>query len=187
MKSVFTGGIPAVGKTFLSNKLSQELDIQHIDTDDWREELKDDPKLKEWVDFFWNLDEEKYWEETTCEEHWQNIVNQSEAFWTIFKEKIIVMNEPTIFEGVNLLPHLMREINMKGVYLINNSVDEIFERNKKDPRWGKTVALQKMEAEAFVNCEGKKYAKEAEKYNYKVFTDINEAEKELFSLIRVLK
>jgi adenylate kinase family enzyme len=184
MKSVFIGGIPAVGKTFLANKVSKKFDILHVDTDVWREEMRESPELKKWVDFFWNLDEENYWKETTCEEQWKNLIEQSEAFWSVFKEKIINIKEPAIFEGVNLIPHLMKEIDVHGVYLVSDSVDEIFERNKKDPRWGETEELQKIEAEAFVNCESKKYKEEAEKYNYKVVTDVGDAEREVIRLIK---
>jgi hypothetical protein len=77
----------------------------------------------------------------------------------------------------------MKETNLKGVCLISNSVSEIFERNKKAPRWGSTEDLQLKEAEAFVNCEALHYKKEAEKYEYEVFTSIKEAEETLKSFI----
>tara|TARA_Y100000310_G_scaffold323497_1_gene383889 strand:+ start:607 stop:1164 length:558 start_codon:yes stop_codon:yes gene_type:complete len=183
MKSVFIGGIPVAGKSSLAKKLERELGILHVDTDLWRKELCKDENLKQWVMFFWNLNEAEYWEKTTCKEQWDNIVEQSEAFWPVFKQKIGDTREPTIFEGVNLLPNLMKETNLQGIYLISDSVEEIFERNKKDPRWGSTEELQRKEADSFVNCEAIMYRKEAEKYGYKVFTDVEKAEKMLTDFV----
>lgn len=77
----------------------------------------------------------------------------------------------------------MRDLSFSGVYLLGESFEETYRRNKEDPRWGNTEALQKKEAEMFYYCEGEKCKKEAEQYNFKSFSDIMEAEKELLSIL----
>lgn len=144
--------------------------------------------LSKWVNFFRDQDEKEYWEKTDCEQHWLNIKKQAEAFWPSYQKKIneIVSSDvPAIFEGVSILPHLAaKHLNFKGIYLINNSVEEVFDRIKVEPRCGKTKNLQKIEAEAFVKCDGVMYKKEAESYRYKVFTDTEKVEKEIYKYFR---
>jgi len=188
MKYVFISGIPAAGKSYIAERVAKTIGVMHIDIDEWREEMKSEPELKSWVDFFWNKNEEEYWRITSCEEHWENLKKQSEAFWpTILKriKKIQKSDKPAIFEGVNILPYLAhRDFPFKGIVLLGRSVEEIFERNKRSPRWGQSKELQKIEAEKFYNCEGPMYRKDAEKYNFKVFTDPIQAEKELLRLLQ---
>ncbi len=183
MKYFFITGIPAAGKSFLADKISKKLGILHVKIDDLRKELTNNPRFSDWVNFFYNQDEKKYYQSTSCEKQWENIKNQSEAIWPEIKKKInevIKTGKPAIFEAVNLLPHLIkRDFDFPGIILLGNSIEEIFERNKKAPRWGNTEELQKIEAEAFFNCEGGWYKKEAEKFGFKVFRDSNEAEKEI--------
>lgn len=189
MKYLFISGIPASGKSWLAAKIAKEFNLLHVNIDDLREEMAKDEELKKWVNFFFNQDEIEYWENTSCDQDWQNTRNQSEAFWPTIKEKIntiISEGRAAIFEGVNLLPHLMKEYKkeMSGIYLLGESFEVILKRNIKDPRWGNTEELQKKEAEMFYYCEGKKYKKEAEQYNYKTFKDINEGEKELVKMLK---
>lgn len=187
MKYVFISGIPASGKSYLAAKVAKTLDIQHFKIDDWREKFSKE-KHADWVDFFWNKNEEDYWGTTSCEEHWNNTVKQSEALWTEILSRIdniIRTGKPAIFEGVNILAHLAhRDLNFKGIFLLGESFEIILERNKQDPRWGQTEELQRKEAEVFYNCEGPKYKKEAEKYGFKTFIDPSLAEKELFKILR---
>lgn len=187
MKYAFIGGIPAAGKTYLAKKVSEMLGTAHFPTDNWRNDLRDDPALKKWVDFFWNLDEKKYYEETDCEGQWKNLRNQSEAFWPKFLKKIKdsqASGQPAIFEGVNILPHLARrDLDFSGIFLLGKSYETILERNKKQPRWGKTATLQEIEAKAFWNCERVRYKEEAERYNFKTFSDPALAEKELLKIL----
>lgn len=187
VKYIFIGGIPAAGKSYLAKKIAKSTGALHFKVDDWREEFRVN-KHADWIDFFWNKNESEYWDKISCEEHWQNIVKQSEALWTdIVKKirKVIKSGKPAIFEGVNILPHLAaKDINFPGIFLVGESLEAIFERNKKDPRWGQTETLQKKEAEIFYNCEGLIYKKEAEKYGFKVFYSSIEAEKELIGLLR---
>jgi shikimate kinase len=188
MKHVFISGIPASGKSYLAEKISKNLGILHVDMDDLREEMSKDPELKKWVEFFSSQDEGEYWDKTDCEQQYENLKKQSEAFWPTFQEKIdeiISSGQSAIFEGVNILPHLTsKRPNFPGVYLVSDSIEDIFVRNQIDPRWGKTKELQRREAEAFVNCEAKMYEQEAGKYGYKVFRDPKEAKEEIIKLLK---
>ena len=65
MQYVFIGGIPASGKSHLARKIAKTTGARHVEIDTWRDEMAVDPKLKYWVDFFWNLDEEKNWRTST--------------------------------------------------------------------------------------------------------------------------
>ncbi len=186
MKYFFISGIPASGKSWLASKMAKELNLLHVDIDNLRGEMTKDEKLKKWVNFFLDQDETEYWENTSCDQDWQNLKNQSEAFWPTIKNKIdsvITDGKPAIFEGVNLLPHLMKEYNeISGIYLLGESFELILKRNMEDPRWGKTEELQRKEAEMFYYYEGKKYKEEAERYGYKTFEDASEVEKEFKQL-----
>ncbi|MDO8522664.1 MAG: hypothetical protein Q7S12_00035 [bacterium] len=186
MKYAFISGIPASGKSYLAAKIAKEVGALHFKTDDWREGFRKNNNA-DWVDFFWNKNESEYWSKTNCTEHWKNIVKQSEALWPDVVKKIsevIKSGKPAIFEGINILPHLAkRDLDFGGVVLLGESVGAIFERNKKDPRWGETEELQLKEAEIFYNCEGQKYKSEAEKCGYKTFYNADVAEAELLKLL----
>ena len=187
MKYAFITGIPASGKSYLADKVARATRSLHINTDNWREELGKDDQFKSWVNFFYNKDEREYWKTTSCDDQWTNLVNQSEAFWPKFLEKIREIQKTkksAIFEGVNILPHLARrDLDFSGIALLGESFEIILERNKQDPRWGNTKELQIKEAEAFWNCERARYQQEAEKYGFKFFTDPVAAENELLKLI----
>jgi len=188
MNYTFISGIPASGKSYLAGKIAKAVGAAHIETDKWREEMKRDNKLRKWVDFFRDKNEVEYWDVTNCNEHWKNIKNQSEAFWPVILKnikKIQKSGKPAIFEGVNILPHLAaKDLLFPGIFLLGDSYEVVFERNKKDPRWGKTEKLQKKEAEAFFYCERLKYKEEAEKYGFKVFFNIKNAEEELLKIFK---
>ena len=184
---IFIGGIPASGKSYLAKKISDETGAFVLDLDTVREEMSKDSKLEYWVNFFFKQDEEKYLIETSCEEHWQNLVKQSEAFWPTILSKVkevMQSHKSAIFEGVNILPHLAaKDLQFPGIILVGNSLEDIFERNKKEPRWGKTEELQRKEAEAFYYCKGPKYEREAKKYGFETFTDQKLAEKKLLEYL----
>lgn len=188
MSYVFISGIPTSGKSFLANKLAKNLGAFHLDTDTLREEMGKDQKLEPWVNFYWNQDEKKYLTDTSCEEQWQNLVKQSEAFWPTILQKINEIKKThnsAIFEGDTILPHLAkRDLDFPGIYLLGESLEQTFERNKKAPRWGKTEELQKLEAEMFFNCERENYKREAEKYGFQTFTNSEDAEAELIKLLQ---
>ncbi|CAN5345584.1 hypothetical protein BH10PAT1_BH10PAT1_7330 [soil metagenome] len=188
MKYVFITGIPTAGKSYLAKKISEKTGCLHIDIDKWREEMAKDPKLERWVNFYWNVDEEKYLLEKTCDERWSDLTKQSETFWPTIENKIkeiVKSNKPAIFEGVNVLPHLaIKSFDFPGFCILGNSFEEIFERNKQSPRWGNTEKLQRMEAKDFFNCERLKYKAEAEKFGFKVYEDPNDAEEEILTILQ---
>lgn len=186
MNSVFITGVPAAGKSYLAQKVSKKLDIPVLKVDDLRKEMAEDPELKKWVMFFWDTDEKQHYTETSCQQQWQNIVNQSEAFWEFTKKRIqeFLVTNTGIVEGVSLLPHLVAELSLKGIVLTGESEQALFNRIKQSPRWGQTEELQRMEAKAFYQCEGKHYQQEAEKYGFPTFSSADEAEKVLVELIK---
>lgn len=189
MNYAFISGIPAAGKSYLAAKVAKAVGVQYIGIDDWRGEMAKDPKLKKWVYFFWDQDEEEYWRITSCDQQWKNLKKQSEAFWPTILRKIKDIRKSekgAIFEAVNILPHLAyKDLDFPGVFLLGESFELILERNKRNPRWGKTEELQGKEADAFYNCEGPRYKHEAEKYGFKAFTDPMLAEEELLKFLRI--
>lgn len=184
MKFTFIGGVPTAGKSYLADKLSKERQLTHVDIDEWRDEMKRDPNLEPWANFFWNKDEGAYWQKTGCEEHWENLRKQSEALWPTIKrhvDEIMAKGQPAIFEGVSIFPHLAaQDFPFQGVYMLGESLESTFERIKEKPRWGRTEELWRKEAEIFYRCEGPLYEKEAKKHGFKSFTSIEEAERESF-------
>ncbi len=178
-KRLFITGIPTSGKSYLARILAEKIDGVVVLLDDLREDLAKDNRYKKWTDFYWNKDEKEYLTKTPANEQWNNLVAQSEGLWPAFLEKInnyIAETRPVIFECVNILPHIAkRDIDFPGIVLIGYSLEETFERNKKDPRWGKTKELQELEAKAFFSIERPRYKSEAEKYGYIVFEKADDA------------
>ena len=186
MNSIFITGTSTVGKTYLSKKLSAALGIPRVSTDFMRIEMLKDPLLEPWVNMSPKTDEEEYFRTTTCDDQWQRKVNKSEAFWPTIKKHIetaLQTKTATIFEGVNLLPHLMDQLDIRGVVLFSTSEEEIFERLKLNPRWGTTEALMRKEAHAYFTCEGRRFVEEAEQFDIPTYSDMTVAEQELRRLI----
>lgn len=178
-KKIFITGIPTAGKSYLAKKLAEKVGGICVSIDDFREELTKDERYKKWVNFYLDQDEHTYYTTTTHEEQWANLVKQSEGFWPgvlVRLAKYADEDRPVIFEGVNILPHLAhRDLHIPGIAIIGRSFEETFERNKKEPRWGATEELQKLEADAFFNGERPHYKDEAEKLGYPVFETPDEA------------
>lgn len=178
-KRLFITGIPTAGKSYLAKKLAEEVSGICVSVDDMREELSKDERYKKWVNYYLDQDEKTYYTTTTYDEQWKNLVAQSEGFWPgILTGLAQYANEdrPVIFEGVNILPHLAhRDLQIPGIAIIGRSLKETFERNKKEPRWGATEELQKLEADAFFNGERPHYKDDAEKFGYPVFQTPDEA------------
>ncbi len=185
-KRLFITGIPTAGKSYLAEMIVKKIGGIHVDIDDIREEIASDLKYKKWVNFYYDQDEKTYYMTTTYDEQWQNLIRQSEGIWPTILGKIEGYTDetrPVIFEGVNILPHLAkRDLSFSGIVIIGKSFEEVFERNKKEPRWGKTEELQKLEAEAFFYGERPRYKAEAEKYGYLVFETVDEAVKQSLKL-----
>lgn len=187
MNYAFITGIPAAGKSYLAAKVAESVGALHVEIDGLWREMSNDPELKKWVNFFLDQDEAVYWKNTSCDQQWENLKNQSEAFWPFVLQQIKKVQEsgrPAIFEGVNILPHLARrDLSFEGIVLLGESFEKILERNKHDPRWGKTEELQVQEAKAFWNCERSQYQKEAERYKYPMFSNPEGVEKELLRIM----
>ncbi len=178
MKSIFISGIPTSGKSHLAKKLAEETGAFLLSTDDLREEMHSDPQYTKWVDFYLNQDEETYYTSISPEEQWRNLVDQSEAMWPFILQKILSIhnNSPLICEGVNILPHLAhRDLPFSGVVLIGQNRESVYERVKKEHRWGNTEKLWNFEADSFFNVERPRYKEEADKYGYAVFETSDEA------------
>ncbi len=178
-KRLFVTGIPTAGKSYLSRKLAAEVGGISVSLDHHRQAISSDPRYQKWIQFYWNVDEKEYFSKTIPEQQWQNLVNQSEALWPAFMEKINSYSEetkPVIFECVNMLPHIVKkDIDFPGIVLVGTSYETILERNIADPRWGNTKELQEMEAFSFFNVERPNYIKEAERFGYQVFQTADEA------------
>lgn len=186
-KRLFITGIPTVGKSHLSKRLVEKFGGKYFSIDDWTKELENDPRYRNWVNFYWDRDERAYYTNTNYEEQWRDQVKKSEALWPAILE-LIKKNEEgdklVIFEGVDVLPHLAyRDLKFPGIVMIGKSFEEVLKRNKLAPRWGKTEELQRMEADDFFNGERPHYKAEAEKYGYKVFDDEEEAFSEAVRLL----
>jgi len=186
-KRIFVTGIPTAGKSYLAKKLAEKVGGIHVSIDDLREDLNGNEGYKKWVNFYLDQDEYTYYTTTTHDDQWTNLVKQSEGFWPGIRgeiHKYDTEEKPIIFEGVNILPHLAHtDLQMPGIAIIGRSFDETFERNKRDPRWGATEELQKLEAESFFNVERPHYKEESEKYGYQVFETPDEAWEAALSLL----
>ena len=176
---LFVTGIPTAGKSSLAKKLAEEVGGICVSVDDIREELSEDERYKRWVNFFLDQDEKNYYTTTTYDEQWKNLVAQCEGLWPAIVTELVQYegeDRPVIFEGVNLLPHLAhRDLQIPGIVIIGRSLEEIFVRNKREPRWGVTEELQKLEADAFFNGERPHYREDAHRYGYPVFETSEEA------------
>lgn len=187
MKMAFITGIPASGKSWLASRVAQKLKLKHYKVDDWRVELRSDPKLLPWVNFFWNQNEQEYWKKTTFAQHWDNLVAQSEALWPEILKRIRQVENngvSAIIEGVSLLPHLARrDLKFDGLVLLGESFDVIYQRDRRKPRWGKTADLENHEVDVLWECERRYYRHEAEQYGYEAFTDMEKAEQKLIKIL----
>lgn len=187
---VFVGGTPAAGKSYTVKDFIRNsgIDIAYISIDDLRDQFKDDPALKYWVDFFWEKDEQEYWQNSSYEEDIQNLIQQSEAFWPKVKEKInsvIATEKNAILEGVNLLPHLVKEYpQVPALFIYSDDEQTLLERIKQDPRWGSEDHLQRMEARFFIEYDARFIKTEAPKHGYWITdssVELTQKLQELFS------
>ena len=188
--NAFIGGTPAAGKSYVAKKFVKEsgINVLVVSTDDFRVEMAKNPDLEKWVNLFWKLDEQNYWETTSYEKDSQLLMEQSEAFFPTILEKLEGLkkqNENLIIEGVNLLPHLVGKLGLPGFFLISEDYEAIFERLKSDPRWGQTDELQTLEAKFFIEYDARFIKEQAAKYDYKVFDNYIDALAELKRLFQI--
>jgi dephospho-CoA kinase len=187
-KKIFITGIPTAGKSYLAQKLANDIGGQVYSTDNIRGEMLKNPLYKDWVNFYWNKDEKEYFENTSPEEQWNNLVKQSEGMWPFIFEKIIShdnQGQTVIFEGVNILPHLARkDLSFEGIVLIGKNKEDVYARVKKDHRWGNTEELWRMEADSFFDVERPNYKREAKEYGYSVFETAEDAYQTALIMLR---
>lgn len=178
-KRLFITGIPTSGKTYLGNKLAEAVGGICVSIDNMRVDLVKEEKYKKWVNYYLDKDEYSYYSTTSYDKQWSNLVEQSEGLWPGTLERIVKYKgekRPVIFEGVSMLPHLVdRDLHIPGIVLIGRSFEEILQRNMRNPRWGDSESLQKMEAKSFFECERPHYTEEADKYGCSVFETPDEA------------
>ena len=178
-KQLFITGIPTAGKSYLAKKIAEEVGGICVSVDDMREELSKDERYKKWVNYYLDQDEYIYYTTTNYDEQWKNLRAQSEGFWPGILARLVQYadeDRPIIFEGVNILPHLAhRDLQIPGIAIIGRSLEETLERNMREPRWGATEELQKLETDAFFNGERPHYKEDAEKYGYPVFETPDDA------------
>lgn len=62
----FIGGTQVAGKSYSSKKFVENsgLNITLIKTDALRLEMINDPKLRKWINVFWDRDEHEFWQNT---------------------------------------------------------------------------------------------------------------------------
>jgi len=184
---LFITGIPTAGKSYLAKKLAEVADGVAVNMDDYRESLISDKRYQAWVNFYRNQNEEEYLKTTSPDKMWEDLVAQSEALWPAFLKKIAEyenVEQPIIFECVNLLPHLAkRDLPFPGIALIGKSYEEVLERNKMDPRWGKDPKIQELESKIFFEVERPRYESEAKKYGYPIFKTADKAFEPALKLI----
>lgn len=174
-KRIIITGIPTSGKSHLAKRLAEDFGGKAVFLDDLRENISTDPKYKPWTDFFLNQDEGVYYETSSPQKLWSDLVRQSEGLFPAFVDEINKYQDEdglVIFECVNLLPSIVKkQFDFELIVLVGKSFDEIFERNKKSPRWGSTEELQRLEAKNFFEVERPEYIREAKEYNCKYFED----------------
>ena len=163
----------------MAKELAQKIGGIAVAFDNVRQNFSNDERYKQWVMFYFNKNEYEYLTQTSPDDIWNNLVKQSEALFPIFAEEIKkYQNEtcPIIFECVNLLPHIAkRELYFPGLVMLGDSFETILDHNKKDPRWGKTEELQKLEAKEFFYIQRPWYKAEAKEYNYSAFENYSDA------------
>ena len=186
MNHIFIGGTSGSGKSTLAKRVEREFGIHHEDLDDFREEMKKFPEVEYWISFFWNKDPKEYWANALPEKQWSHVVQQSEAFWPHYLkliESFDKQNKRCVFESVNLLPHLAKDLPFKGIYLVCDSVEELLPRYLREPRWSHDPEIIKREVEDSVFVEAPRYREEAKKYGFPVFNSMDKALEEIKKMI----
>ena len=186
-KRLYITGIPTAGKSYLAQKLAEQVGGIVVKLDDYREVMAKDERFEKWVSLYWNIDEKHYYASTTPEQRWQELVDQSEALFPGFLEKInsyVNETKPVIFECVNLLPHLGQQLGFPGIVIVGNSYEETLQRNIQSPRWGSTLELQELEAKEFFFEQRPNYSSEAKQYTIQIFNNADEAYETALNILK---
>lgn len=194
---IFITGIPTAGKSYLARKLARITGGYCLETDNLREEFKDDPALGEWARFFDEENEFAYYTDNDPRKQWQILSEVHEGIWpgvlrkireyesgqiparsriASFTRRPFARERPLIFEGINILPRLAKkDLDFPGVVLIGKSFEEVLARNRERPRWGHTEEMIEMGARAFWFVERPRYIAEAQENGYPIFEDADRA------------
>lgn len=123
-KIILIGGAPVVGKTYLANKISEEMKLPWISTDIIRSLMQKVVKKEDYPNLFYPLASQakKYLEEHSSQE----IVNdQNNESFDVWRGVQGILKEPYpwesyIIEGVAILPKFISEImdNFSNIYPI---------------------------------------------------------------------
>jgi 2-phosphoglycerate kinase len=187
MKYVFIGGIPTAGKSFLAKKIADKTGALYVEIDLLREVMVKNPKLKPWVNWYTDQNEKEYFKKTDNDMGWRHLKNQSEAYWETIKNKVLEVKKTgknAIFEGYNLLPHLVSKyFDFPGIYLTSPKPEEMLRRIKMKKRWGESDKLHRMEVKFFMECFDNNFKKDAKRHGYKCFSDSIKAGEEILDIL----
>lgn len=179
-KILFICGPSCSGKTTLAKKLANKYGVPHIELD---RVIAQSP-AKQWIEYY--IKDESYFSTVSPDEHWNNIIAQSEKYWNTLRVEIRKLNGPAIIEATQLLPRYIKELkevmDIDGVCLLPGSLSETVRRNKLKFRNGmsdKSEELKEQEANLIYNVEMPRYRGEAKRNEVEFFTDSDLAEKAL--------
>ena len=185
-KRLVITGIPTIGKTSLAKRLAEAVGGICVSSEDIRHELRLDPKYTEATNFWKNKNKRTYYIKTSYGQQWKNLVTQSEQLWEGILEKINSYKDeerPVIFEGVSLLPHLVhKDLDFPCAVIIGASLESVIEGNKEKPKWESTEL--ELQSVALFLGDQPYFKAEAEKYNYPVFKNDDEAFKETLKILQ---
>jgi 2-phosphoglycerate kinase len=184
-KRLVITGIPTIGKTSLAKRLAEAVGGIFVSGDDIRHELKSDPRFADAASFWKDKNKRTYYITTSYNKQWKNLVAQSEQLWEGILEKINTFKDeerPVVFEGVTLLPHLVhKDLDFPCIVMVGATLEDVVEKNKERPVWENTEL--ELQSAAFFLGDQPYYKAEAEKYNYPVFNNSEEAFKNSLKIL----
>lgn len=184
-KRLIITGIPTIGKTTLAKRLAEAVGGICVSSEDIRHELRSNPKYTDATNFWKGKNKRTYYITTPYDKQWKNLVTQSEKLWEGILERINSYKDeerPVVFEGVSLLPHLVhKDLDFPCVVIVGASLENVVEGNKEKPRW-ESAELELQSVALFLGDQPY-FKAEAEKYNYPVFKNDDEAFKEALRIL----
>ena len=180
------GGSPRGGKSILSRKLSEKLNIPYISTDNLRLVVmpyfkgEDKDKNFPFKKMFDLAAIDKYFKNNTGQEILRADIKEAKSIWPGVKSLInylIACKMDYIIEGVHLLPNFVKSLkgdeNIKVVFLVKLDENKIFDglmQNKNNNDWItsnlKDKTIISIAAKSLVGY-GEFFIKETEKYGLK--------------------